>query len=126
MSDNTERFLFRYLDDEGNETEREPLVLPHIWEICGTCRGEGRSSAYLGAITQDEWAEDWDYEEQERYMAGGYDRTCDECGGAGKVKVVDEERFQRTHSTEYAKWQTDREEEAAYHRMCEAERRMGA
>lgn len=70
-----------YCDDD---TEKE---LPFKWVICGTCRGHGKSSAYLGAFTGDQMREDPDFAEE--YMAGGYDRTCDECGGSGKVKVVD-------------------------------------
>ena len=69
--------------DDGTETE-----LPFRWEICGHCRGEGKSSAYLGAYTRDEMDEQGQ-EFFEDYMAGRYDRACDRCDGAGKVKRVD-------------------------------------
>ena len=72
-------------DEDGNRTER---TLPMVWAICGCCEGEGKSSLYLGAITQSdrEPGGSWeDPDEFAEYMRGGYDRTCDECGGSGKV-----------------------------------------
>lgn len=66
--------------------------LPGRYEICDNCEGTGGSSAYLGAITQEERERDWDPEEFETYMDGGYDRTCEDCKGTGKVVVVDEEK----------------------------------
>lgn len=68
----------------GDDSE---TPIPCKWVICGTCRGEGKSSAYLGAFTADQMAEDPDFADE--YMAGGYDRTCDECGGRGSVQVAD-------------------------------------
>ena len=62
--------------------------LPFRWEICSTCRGHGKSSAYLGAYTQSEMDEQGP-EFFEDYMAGRYDRACDDCSGEGKVKRVD-------------------------------------
>jgi DnaJ-class molecular chaperone len=56
------------------------------WIICSRCQGEGVSSAYLGAITAEDWAHDWDPEEQEAYIRGDYDRPCDRCNGEGKVR----------------------------------------
>jgi DnaJ-class molecular chaperone len=64
------------------------------WVICGRCNGDGSHSHRLGAISAEEMAHDWDEEEQERYFAGGYDETCEECDGTGKVRepANDEER----------------------------------
>lgn len=74
-----------------HEDGDEEITLPTTWQICGTCRGNGTSSAYLGAFSQDDMAEDPDFAED--YMAGQYDRSCDECDGEGKIKVVDVDRL---------------------------------
>ncbi len=71
-----------YLED-GTEKK-----LPTKWCICGQCRGEGKSSAYLGAYTMDEM----DQQGQDfidDYFSGNYDRICETCKGAGKVQEVD-------------------------------------
>lgn len=62
------------------------------WIICPQCQGHGTSSAYLGAITAEDWAHDWSPEEQEAYIRGDYDRQCDRCCGAGKIMDQPEER----------------------------------
>lgn len=64
--------------------------LPTRWAICGECTGEGKSSAHLGAISSEQWQEEWDYEEREAYLAGQYDRICAECKGSGKVREISE------------------------------------
>jgi hypothetical protein len=81
--------------DDGSE-----LVLPNKWEICSHCRGEGKSSAYLGAFTRDdldeqgsEWCED--------YFAGRLDCACKHCGGAGKVSVVDWSKLTKAQKREW-------------------------
>jgi hypothetical protein len=100
--------------------------LPTRWEICSCCRGEGTSSAYLGAITQSDrepggsWDDPEDFAE---YMRGGYDRTCDACAGAGKVKVVDEDRCAPDL---LAAWHEQRKLDAELDAIERAERRMGA
>lgn len=65
--------------------------LPHRWEICGGCGGEGTSCAYLGAYTQDEM-EQQGPQFREDFVSGVYNRTCDQCEGDGKVPVVDTRR----------------------------------
>lgn len=101
-------------DDDGNEVE-----LPTRYEVCPTCDGEGKSSAYLGVIERD----DWSPEELEDYLRGAYDRRCDECQGERVVAVVDEDRLTPVQLKLWREWQ---ESEAQYRAMCEAERRMGA
>jgi hypothetical protein len=59
--------------------------LPATWEICPACQGAGQSSAHLGAITQDDWENDWSDDEREDYLGGAYDHICAVCGGSGKV-----------------------------------------
>lgn len=56
-------------------------------QVCQRCDGSGSHSHRLGAISAEDMANDWDEEEQERYMAGGYDETCEECGGSGEVRA---------------------------------------
>lgn len=97
--------------DDGSEIE-----LPFKWEICGACRGEGKSSAYLGAFTRSEMDEEGP-EFLEDYMAGRYDRACDGCGGAGKVKRVDWSKLTKQQKKDWnAQVRADRE--------CAAEERM--
>lgn len=55
------------------------------WIICPECRGDGHHAQHMGEINTDEW----EPEELERYFDGEYDRTCDHCGGAGKVRKGD-------------------------------------
>lgn len=74
-----------------NEGERE---LPFKWVICTACDGHGQSSAYLGAYTRDQ-LEEQGTEFIEAYIAGEYDRACDACGGAGKVKVADRAKMSK-------------------------------
>lgn len=69
-------------DDDGDERR-----LPFKWEICPTCDGHGKSSAYLGAFTGDQLREDPDFAQD--YMDGYYDRSCDECNGRGSIPVID-------------------------------------
>jgi hypothetical protein len=105
-----------YFDDDENE-----VTLPSCWEICDHCRGEGRSSAYLGAFTRDELDDDPEFFED--YRAGRYDRTCEECGGSGKVKVVDRESADPAALEAYDAQQRELAETRAIER---AERAMGA
>ena len=93
--------------------------LPARWFICGCCNGDGRSSAYLGVIDRDEW----DADEFEDYLAGGYDRPCAACSGSGKVLEVDRERCD---PEVLAAIDRDAYDLAMHRRECEAERRMGA
>jgi hypothetical protein len=73
-------------NDDTEET------LPHKWEICGHCRGEGKSSAHLGAFSAEQMNEEGP-EFIEDYCSGFYDKTCDHCGGSGKVAVADTSRM---------------------------------
>lgn len=108
------------VDDEGNEIE-----LATKWEICGCCNGHGKSSRYLGAITQGdrEPGGAWDDPDAfEDYMRGGYDRHCDECDGSGKVRVVDYARLLPGQSEAL---QEVVNEEREYRAAVAAERRFG-
>lgn len=56
------------------------------WMICQECHGEGKSSAYLGAITQEDRDRDWDPDAWDDYLSGAYDRICGVCKGEGKIR----------------------------------------
>jgi len=116
------KIAWTYEDDNGNEITR---LLPATWEICGRCNGDGKHSHDLGAITSSEWAE-WDCEERDDYMAGRYDRECEECGGSGKILEVDEEELKRRDPELFERWSKSERDEAQYQAMCRAEREMGA
>lgn len=66
------------------------------WMICWTCNGDGGHSRRLGAITSEDWHDNWDEDERADYMRGGYDETCQTCKGSGKVREGDE-RADRAH-----------------------------
>lgn len=111
-----------YVETPEGDEERD---LPTRWEICGCCNGNGTSSRYLGAITQSdrEPGGDWeDPDEFEAYMAGEYDRRCDECEGSGKVRVVDVEHLS---AEDLAAYEAACDEERDYQACLAAERRMG-
>lgn len=84
--------------DENDEFHE----LPTKWVICNHCRGEGKSSAYLGAFSGTQMRdEDPDFEAD--YFAGHYDRTCEECNGTGKIKEIDEARVTKEQMALYEK-----------------------
>jgi hypothetical protein len=90
---------------------------PYEWEICCGCNGEGKSSNYLGAFTQSELYEDYDFAES--YMRGTYDRPCSGCASTGKVKVPNIERLpeaQRKAAEEHIEFLIRCAETAAYER----------
>jgi len=71
-------------------------TLPAQWVICDSCKGEGGTSKHLGAFSRDdidelgdEWLED--------YVAGAFDRPCEDCKGSGKVLTY---RDGREHYTD--------------------------
>jgi RecJ-like exonuclease len=76
-------------DEDGGERE-----LPYKWEICSHCDGHGSSSAYLGAFTRQDM-DDAGEEFMENYFSGRLDKSCEYCGGSGKVKVVDRRQMSK-------------------------------
>jgi len=107
--------LILYCNDDSE------IILPHKWQICGACEGHGKSSAYLGAYTQSEMDEAGP-EFHDAYMAGEYDRTCDACGGAGKVKIPD---YSRMTKAQRAKWKAQCRADDEIAAEEAAERRFG-
>jgi RecJ-like exonuclease len=90
--------LYEDGDDDGRE-------LPFKWDICGSCRGHGKSSAYLGAFTGEQMREDPDFADD--YRNGFYDKTCEACGGRGSVKVLDRKACSPADRKEYDRQEAD-------------------
>lgn len=105
--------------DDGREVQ-----LPTRWAICSTCRGRGKHSHRLGAMSAEEfYGPDWDDDDREAYKSGFYDERCEPCAGTGKVQEVDEEACKPELLALYREEQADIAEMDA---IYEAERRMGA
>lgn len=110
--------------DDGDTFET--LELPAKFEVCDRCRGEGshvNPSIDGNGITSSEWA-DWDEDDRETYMSGGYDVSCEECKGQRVVKVVDEEHLSPDARIAFERW-TEQQYEIARDRAADARyRRM--
>ena len=98
-------------DDDGGERE-----LPTKFEVCGQCEGRGKSSAYLGAFTRDDF-EDEGPEFEEDYFAGRYDRACETCGGKRVVEVVDREKLSKADLKAWDAQEEERYQDAETSRM---------
>lgn len=100
------------------DTDEEEIVeLRTRKEVCPTCEGQGKCWPRGLCFTQCDFEEDPDL--YEHVQDGTFDRECPECRGLRVVDVVCES------DPNYRAWQDHLEEEAAYERMCEAERRFG-
>lgn len=85
------------------------------WIICPCCQGEGARNM-MGLVHRDDWeGEDW-----EQYLGGGYDSTCRDCQGSGKMLSEDEPTIMRTGSDGQAVCYRDADE-ASEHRLRMAE-----
>ncbi len=103
--------------EKFNQFRDEPA--PTKWVICSRCRGEGTLGGYPGVYSEEDFVEDPDFYED--YM--NHRRTCEDCGGPGKVRVFDEEAAGPELTAEYQEYERDSWETEAIHR---AEVRMGA
>ena len=115
---NRKVILLETVDDEGYETE---IAIKAHAVVCHRCGGEGKHDhpAFSNGITSDEW-DQWGEDDRENYRSGAYDVTCTVCNGRNVVLEADENdpNLKLLHE-----WM---DEEAAYRRECEMERRMGA
>lgn len=115
-----------YEDDDGEMVE-ETVAFPAHYEVCGRCDGRGShvNPAIDGhGLSREDFDEDPDFEEA--YFGGVYDVTCYECKGLRVVPVVDEETLPPEFKDKWERYLKWCEDEAAYQRECEMERRMGA
>jgi RecJ-like exonuclease len=117
---------FTYETPEGEEIEVE---VPTYKQVCSRCDGEGKHtnpSIDGNGITSSEWAE-WDDEDRETYMSGGYDVVCEECHGANVVDVpqfdVMWDKDAKLSDAYKSAYREQVDADAAYERMCESERR---
>jgi RecJ-like exonuclease len=96
--------------------EDDPPPLPHRWEICSRCRGEGKhcNPAIDGnGLTREDFDEDPDFAEM--YFSGAYDVPCHECGGRGSVKVPDVSQMTFAQKRQYVlQLRGGRERDAAW------------
>lgn len=111
--------------DDGEPVEHR---IPAAWEICDMCAGDGKHSRAVeadgGGLTASELAE-WDHEEVETYFAGGYDRTCEDCHGSGKVLVTDWAALEAADPVLCSRYERHLRGVADDDREIAAERRMG-
>lgn len=109
-------------------TGEEEIVMRDLdakYVVCPTCEGEGETSNYLGSFSMSEMAEmdeDW----KDDYLAGRFDRPCEECNGARVILVPDEEtanpevlRIYREQQEEAARYEHERRMESAAERYME-------
>jgi len=118
----TMTLLYTIEDDEGLE---DIVEVPAQFVICSTCRGKGQHSLAVDGhgITASEWHHDWSFEEKQAYMAGDYDRRCDDCDGSGKYPEPDWVKLSPKDTERVRSWMKDQRE---FEAMVAAERRMGA
>jgi hypothetical protein len=108
---------FEWLDDEGADVE---TTVATVKEVCGTCNGEGKSCAYLGAFGREDFDNDPEFEES--YFAGHYDKVCPECNG---LRVVDVPTEEGTEPDAWAMYLDKIKGYREYAAERESERRMG-
>ncbi len=104
--------------DDKTEDGHGPMLSDSdmVWAICDLCDGDGTLAGYPGFYTQADFADDPDFFEE--YAV--HRRTCENCAGAGKVRELTDEAYNRPVVNA---WIEDYcETEATY----AAERRMGA
>lgn len=118
------RKIITVYNEETDEYDKE-VNLPGKWEICWRCRGEGvhDHEAFSNGFTgNEEW---FDEDCREAYYNGQFEVPCDECGGSGKIVVVDEAACNEEQLKILKKWQDDmafeaqRAREDAYTRWAE-------
>jgi RecJ-like exonuclease len=105
---NRNQILFTVFNADGDEVEH---AMPAKMEVCHRCEGTGthtNPSIDGNGITGSEWAE-WDEEDRETYMSGGYDVRCEVCDGRNVVPVADPDS---ASAEVLAAWEQHQEEEA--------------
>jgi len=104
-----------YNDDE------EFVAVPHLWDICPCCNGNGTECGYLGSFSSEDMS-DAGPDFADDYFSGAYDRQCDGCEGAGKVMYPDYAKMTPAMATAY---RLERQIDADMRAEEAAERRFG-
>lgn len=108
-------------DGEGFILDYE---VPTMREVCGRCDGNGSiTNPSIGAITGEEWANEWDEDERDMYMKGVYDVQCPDCKGRNVVDVPNPDAIQNPIVKQAVLDHLDAE--ASYASECAHERKMG-
>jgi hypothetical protein len=115
----------RWFDQIDSNRMMARLSSEDVWikisfEVCPTCDGKGshiNPSIDSHGIGAEEWAE-WDHDDREAYLTGGFDVSCYQCNGRRVVPVPDDEEGRELVSEDM---------EARYEMAAEmeAERRYG-
>ena len=116
-----ERTMTASLTLENEDGGEEEIVLPVRYEVCWRCKGRGshcNPNIDGNGITAGEWAE-WDDEEKDTYLSGGYDVVCEKCDGRRVLPEVDRENADEKAVTIYDEW----EESESLSRAEEAQER---
>jgi hypothetical protein len=96
----------------------EEVKVPSTVQLCDSCGGEGKSSAYLGAFTGQRLEElQLDDDFREDYLAGRYDRPCERCGGHGRIRVPDEDQLTDELRQAIAEWDEEEHHDAYINRQ---------
>lgn len=115
-----QRAITVFLNDDDQEHE-----LPCKMAVCPKCEGTGKHvnpNIDGNGITGEEM-EELGEDFREDYMNGVYDVTCQMCGGANVVPVVDLEKCTKEERAAYLRKQR---EDAEYESICRMEQRYGA
>jgi hypothetical protein len=87
--------------DDCADAGHEPLVTDadFHWVICDRCQGDGTLTGYPGVYTGDDFAQDPDLYDE--YMA--HRRSCEDCDGTGKERVIHDEAMTRPGLEEWVR-----------------------
>lgn len=113
----------KLLDDDENEFVAE---FPAKLEVCSLCQGHGKyvnPSIDSDGISQEEFDDDPEF--RDSYFSGDYDVICGRCKGDNVEPVINEDHLTVEQRENYKRLEDKWEDDASYHRECEAERRMG-
>ena len=113
-----QQLLALMMDPDIDDPDGPPLRPEDFhWEICDRCGGEGTLGGWPGAYTESDRAE-WSDEDYEDYR--NTRRRCEDCGGSGKIREINEDALERPVVRE---WIDDWHDTEAIYR---SERMVGA
>lgn len=104
------------------------VTLPMKYIVCPLCYGKGKHvnpSIDSHGITASEWNE-WDQEERDLYINGGYDVICYQCNGERVIPEINESLLSNSEKEIVKIIEENRNSERMFNNMCMMERMMGA